>query len=61
MAAAGKVLRLLHSNRQKVAQHSAANVSAIRLCDLLREHPIVTLATVLNLLKTTEPTAANDF
>jgi Fic family protein len=57
VAAAGKVFQLLHNDRQRLAKHSAATVSAIRLFDLLPELPIVTLATVVDLLKTTKPTA----
>lgn len=57
VASAGKVFRLLHSDRQMLAKHSAVTVSAIRLFDLLPEHPIVTVARVVDLLKTTKPTA----
>jgi hypothetical protein len=32
-------------------------VTATRLFDLLPSHPIVTLTTTMNLLKTTQPTA----
>ena len=55
--AARKVFRLLHGDRQALAAHSVATVSAIRLFDLLPEHPMVTLASVVELLKTTKPTA----
>lgn len=55
--AARKVFLLLHGDRQTLAAHPAATVSAIRLFDLLPEHPIVTLASVVELLKTTKPTA----
>lgn len=55
--AARNVFRLLHGDRQTLAAHPAATVSAIRLFDLLAEHPIVTLASVVELLKTTKPTA----
>lgn len=58
VAAAGNVFRLLHSDRQRLAKHSAATVSAIRLFDQLPEHPIVTLAAVVDVLQTTKPTAA---
>jgi Fic family protein len=57
VVAAGKLFRLLLGDRQKLTKHAAATVSAIRLFDLLPEHPIVTLGTVVNLLKTTKPTA----
>jgi Fic family protein len=51
------LFRLLLGDRQKLTKHAAATVSAIRLFDLLPEHPIVTLGTVVDLLKTTKPTA----
>jgi Fic family protein len=56
--AAGKVFQLLHGDRQSLARHSAATVSAIRLFELLPEHPMLTLAMVVDLLQTTKPTAA---
>ncbi|MFM8224440.1 MAG: Fic family protein, partial [Planctomycetaceae bacterium] len=58
VAAAGHLFRLLHGDRQGLAKHSAATLSAIRLFDLLPEHPIVTLAAVVDMLQTTKPTAA---
>ena len=38
--------------------HQAATLSAVRLVDLLPDHPMVTLARVMDLLRTTKPTAA---
>jgi len=37
--------------------HGAATIPAIRLFDLLPEHPIITLPRTLSLLGTTKPTA----
>ncbi len=55
VVAAGKLFRMLLGDRQKLTKHATATVSAIRLFDLLPEHPIVTLGTVVKLLKTTKP------
>ncbi len=51
------IFHMLHQDRQVVAAHPAATLSAVRLFDLLPEHPILTLARVVDLLKTTKPTA----
>ena len=37
--------------------HKATTVTAIRLLDLLPEHPVITLPRAMELLKTTKPTA----
>ena len=55
--AAGKIFRLLHEDRQRVVTHRTATVSAIRLFDLLAEHPIITPSSVVQLLVTSRPTA----
>lgn len=55
--AAKKLFQLLHKDRQALAVHPAVTISSIRLFDSLPEHPIVTLASVVKLLKTTKPTA----
>jgi Fic family protein len=47
----------INSDRQAVATHDAATVSAIRLFDLLPKHPIVTLPRAVDLLGTSKPTA----
>jgi Fic family protein len=39
-------------------RHRQSGLPAVRLFDLLPDHPIVTLATTVKLLKTTKPTAA---
>jgi Fic family protein len=55
--AARRLFDLLGRDRRAVTQHRATTVTAIRLFDLLPEHPIVTLTRVRKLLKTTKPTA----
>ena len=49
---------LLNKHRQKLVNHAAVTVSAIRLFDLLPSHPMVTLARAIELLDTTKPTAS---
>jgi Fic family protein len=39
-------------------RHKAATVRAIRLFELLPEHPMITLSAAIDLLGTTKPTAA---
>ena len=57
VAAAGRLFRLLESDRRTLTNHAAATVAAIRLFDQLPDHPIVTLSLVGELLRTTKPTA----
>jgi Fic family protein len=57
VSAAKRLFALLSKDRRTVASHEAATVSAIRLLDVLPEHPMVTLPAVMGLLKTTKPTA----
>ncbi len=57
VSAAKRLFDLLGRDRRAVAQHKATTVPAIRLFDLLPEHPIITLPRAINLLKTTKPTA----
>ena len=56
--AAQRIFAVLGRDRQSVVHSSAATVTAIRLLDLLPEHPIVTLSTATGLLDTSKPTAA---
>ena len=56
--AARRLFGLLESDRRKVTQHRAATIPAIRLLDLLPEHPMVTLPSTIELLTTSKPTAA---
>ena len=55
--AARRIFNLLGKDRRALARHKAATVTAVRLFDLLPEHPIVTLPRAIKLLKTTKPTA----
>jgi len=55
--AARRLFALLDKDRRVVANHEATTVPAIRLLDILPEHPMVTLPAVMGLLKTTKPTA----
>ena len=57
VAAAKRLFALLGRDRQTLVGHAKATVTAIRLFDQLPTHPIVTLPGVMNLLKTTKPTA----
>jgi len=58
VSAAQRLFSLIGRNRRVVVYHKAASVSAIRLFDLLPEHPMVTLPGVIGLLKTSKPTAS---
>ena len=57
VSAARRLFALLGKDRHAVANHKATTVTAIRLLDLLPEHPIITLPRAIELLKTTKPTA----
>lgn len=57
VSAAKRLFALLSKDRRTVANHKAATVTAVRLFDFMPEHPIVTLPSVIELLKTTKPTA----
>jgi Fic family protein len=48
---------LITSDRAKVLGVKTSSVMAARLFELLPEHPIVTIARVVDLLSTTKPTA----
>jgi Fic family protein len=55
---AGKLFSLLTKDRQRLLKQFGATIPAIRLLDELPSHPIVTLPTAIEILKTTKPTAA---
>lgn len=57
VSTAQRLFLLLGKDRQALANHAAATVTAIRLLDKLLMHPIVTLPGVIRLLDTTKPTA----
>jgi Fic family protein len=54
---AGRLFKLLHTDRQALTNHPLATVPAIRLLDLLPEHPMITLALAIELLEVSKPTA----
>jgi hypothetical protein len=47
----------LGRDRKKITAHDKATVAAIRLFDLLPEHPMMTLPLAVKLLEVTKPTA----
>ncbi len=55
--AARRLFSLLGRDRSTVVNYEAATVTAVRLFDLLPEHPVVTLPRTMELLGTTKPTA----
>jgi Fic family protein len=55
--AAREVFALVSADRQRLMKAPGASVMAIRLMDLLPLHPVITIPTVVKLLKTTKPTA----
>jgi Fic family protein len=55
--AATRLFALTGRDRRAFSRHEAATVTAVRLLDLLPEHPIVTLPRAMKLLGTTKPTA----
>jgi Fic family protein len=57
VSASRRLFTLLETDRRALVHHKAATVTAVRLFDLLPEHPIITLPRTIELLKTTKPTA----
>jgi Fic family protein len=55
--AAREVFALVSEDRQRLMAAPGASVMAIRLMERLPIHPVVTIPTVVKLLKTTKPTA----
>jgi Fic family protein len=53
-----RLFALLNKDRERLLGASGATVPAIRILDALPDHPIVTVARVMKLLKATKPTAA---
>ncbi|NLW51634.1 MAG: Fic family protein [Candidatus Brocadiaceae bacterium] len=56
--AAQRLFTVIGRDRRTLLGRPDATVTALRLCDRLPEHPIVTLAAATQLLDTTKPTAA---
>ncbi len=57
VSAAKRLFKLMGDDRRVVAGHRATTIPAVRLFDLLPEHPIITLPGATELLRTTKPTA----
>lgn len=57
VAMARKIFGLLGADRQTLSKHPSATIPAIRLFDLLPDHPMVTVPRAIKLLGTTKPTA----
>ena len=57
VATTQQLFALISVGRIKVLGESSTSVASIRLFELLPAHPIVTVASVAKLLKTTKPTA----
>jgi Fic family protein len=57
VAAARELFALITEDRQHLIAASGASVMAVRLMEQLPIHPVVTIPTVVKLLKTTKPTA----
>lgn len=55
---AQRLFALLNKDRQRLLKAPGATVPAIRLFDSLPDQPVVTLARVMKVLKTTKPTAS---
>ncbi|MFV1966554.1 MAG: Fic family protein, partial [Pirellulaceae bacterium] len=53
---AKQLFTLIGTDRHALAAHQAASVTALRLFEMLPEHPMVTLAKATELLDTTKPT-----
>ena len=57
VTAARDVFPLVTEDRGRLLVAPGASVMAVRLMDQLPTHPVVTIPTVVKLLKTTKPTA----
>ncbi len=58
VSAAQRLFTLIAKDRIRLANHPSATVPAIRLFEGLPAHPVVTLASAINLLNVTKPTAS---
>jgi len=54
---ARRLFSLIGDDRRKVSEHEATTVTAVRLFDLLQNHPMVMLPSAMDLLQTSQPTA----
>jgi len=57
VTAAQAIFALFESDRKKLLNHKSTVIAAMRLFELLPDHPVVTAAAVTKLLKVTKPTA----
>ncbi len=57
-AAARKLFGMVNADRVRVLAARPASVAALRLFEILPEHPVLTIAAATKLLRTTKPTAA---
>jgi len=56
--AARRLFACLSEDRRALMGHAATTLPAVRLFDLLPEHPVVTVPTAMEMLGTSKPTAA---
>jgi Fic family protein len=57
-ATARELFVLVNKDRERVLSARSSSVTAARLLELLPRHPMVTIPTIVKLLKTSKPTAA---
>jgi Fic family protein len=57
VAAAQTIFRIFDEDRKRLLKHGTTMVAAVRLFEELPNHPVLTIATITTLLKTTKPTA----
>jgi Fic family protein len=57
VASARELFALVGSDRTRVLAYERMSVAGLRLFELLPRHPVVTVASVMNLVETTKPTA----
>ena len=53
---AKRLFRLVGADRRTVSEHKAATVTSVRLFEQIPEHPMITLATAMQLVGATKPT-----
>jgi len=57
VSAAKRIFSLIEKDRRIVTGHKATTIPAVRLFDLLPEHPTVTVSSAMKLTKTSKPTS----
>jgi Fic family protein len=57
VSAAKRIFNLIEKDRRIVTGHKATTIPAVRLFDLLPEHPTVTVSSAMKLTKTSKPTS----